>query len=64
MVDDQTIIISHDEICQVAQKQRQLLATYKQLVLSLKFHHAASLKKLPQEMALQAMQEVWEACQH
>ncbi len=34
----------------------------KQLAISLKFHHGETLGKLPKEVALQAMMDVWESC--
>ncbi len=61
--EDETLIISQEEILKEAHQQRQLLETYKQLLISLKFHHAESLKKLPREAALQAMHEAWEFSQ-
>jgi hypothetical protein len=35
---------------------------YKQLVISLKFHHGQTLAQLPRDIALQAMNEVWDSC--
>ncbi|WP_299484652.1 hypothetical protein [Acaryochloris sp. IP29b_bin.137] len=34
----------------------------KQLAISLKFHHSNTLEKLPIEIAVQVMAEVWDAC--
>ena len=46
-----------------AERQHQRLSVLsKQLVISLKFHHRETIKKLPLEMALQAMIEVWQSC--
>lgn len=34
----------------------------KQLAISLKFHHSSTLERLPIEVAVQVMAEVWDAC--
>ncbi len=34
----------------------------KQLAISLKFHHSKTLAKLPKELAIQTLMEVWNAC--
>ncbi|WP_299407406.1 hypothetical protein [Acaryochloris sp. IP29b_bin.148] len=34
----------------------------KQLAISLKFHHSDTLARLPIEVAVQVMAEVWDAC--
>ncbi|NJN38416.1 MAG: hypothetical protein HC790_06215 [Acaryochloridaceae cyanobacterium CSU_3_4] len=34
----------------------------KQLAISLKFHHSNTLEKIPIEVAIQVMAEVWNAC--
>lgn len=36
----------------------------KQLAISLKFHHSSTLERLPIEVAVQVMAEVWDACNH
>lgn len=41
----------------------QQAVLYKQLVISLKFHHRDTLAKLPRDLALRAINEVWESCQ-
>jgi hypothetical protein len=46
----------------VPQDSQHLSILYKQLVISLKFHHGQSLCQLPRDLALQAMNEVWESC--
>ena len=37
----------------------EYLRLQKQIQLSLKFHHQETLKQLPRELALQAMNEAW-----
>jgi hypothetical protein len=34
----------------------------KQLAISLKFHHSSTLEKIPIDVAIQVMAEVWNAC--
>lgn len=34
----------------------------KQLAISLKFHHSNTLERIPIEVAVQVMAEVWDAC--
>ena len=34
----------------------------KQLAISLKFHHSKTLARLPKELAIQTLMEVWNAC--
>lgn len=34
----------------------------KQLAIALKFHHSQTIEKLPKELAMQVMREVWESC--
>lgn len=34
----------------------------KQLAISLKFHHSNTLEKIPIDVAVQVMAEVWDAC--
>ncbi len=34
----------------------------KQLAISLKFHHSSTLERIPIEVAVQVMAEVWDAC--
>lgn len=34
----------------------------KQLAISLKFHHSNTLARIPIEVAVQVMAEVWDAC--
>lgn len=34
----------------------------KQLAISLKFHHSSTLEKIPIDVAVQVMAEVWDAC--
>jgi hypothetical protein len=46
----------------IPQDSQHLSVLYKQLVISLKFHHGQSLSQLPRDLALQAMNEVWESC--
>lgn len=46
----------------IPQDAQHLSVLYKQLVISLKFHHGQSLCQLPRDLALQAMNEVWESC--
>lgn len=33
-----------------------------QLAISLKFHHSKTLEKLPKEVVMQVIQEVWQSC--
>lgn len=33
-----------------------------QLAISLKFHHSKTLEKLPKEVAIQVIKEVWQSC--
>jgi hypothetical protein len=47
---------------QVPPDSQHLSVLYKQLVISLKFHHSQTLGQLPRDLALQAMNEVWESC--
>lgn len=42
---------------------QHLQVIYRQLVISLKFHHSQTISQLPEDLALQAMHEVWLACQ-
>ena len=37
----------------------EYLRLQKQIQISLKFHHQETLKQLPRELALQAMNEAW-----
>lgn len=37
-------------------------ALSKQLAISLKFHHSETLQRIPLEVAVQVMAEVWESC--
>ncbi|MCG9891498.1 MAG: hypothetical protein MH252_10530 [Thermosynechococcaceae cyanobacterium MS004] len=46
----------------VPHDSQHLSVLYKQLVISLKFHHGQTLSELPRDLALQAMNEVWESC--
>lgn len=46
----------------VPQDSQHLSVLYKQLVISLKFHHGQTLCQLPRDLALQAINEVWESC--
>lgn len=34
----------------------------KQLAISLKFHHSETLARLPKELAIQTLMEVWNSC--
>ncbi|WP_299402473.1 hypothetical protein [Acaryochloris sp. IP29b_bin.148] len=34
----------------------------KQLAIALKFHHSNTIEKLPKEIAMQVMREVWTSC--
>lgn len=34
----------------------------KQLAIALKFHHSKTIEKLPKEIAMQVMGEVWASC--
>jgi hypothetical protein len=46
----------------VPHDSQHLSVLYKQLVISLKFHHGQTLSQIPRDLALQAMNEVWESC--
>ena len=46
----------------IPQDSQHLSVLYKQLVISLKFHHGQTLCQLPRDLALQAINEVWESC--
>ena len=48
---------------QIPPDRQNFAVLYKQLVISLKFHHNESLAQLPRDLALQAMNEVWESAQ-
>lgn len=41
---------------------KEVAVLKKQLAIALKFHHSQTIEKLPKEIAIQAMQEVWESC--
>lgn len=45
-----------------ANKQNKLNTLGQELEGSLKFHHSHTLQKIPQEVAVQAMIEVWQSC--
>ncbi len=62
VLDDYSTAIIDNGIVEVARQRQQLSILHKQLVISLKFHHPETLKKLPLELALQAMTEVWQSC--
>ncbi|HEY9828164.1 MAG TPA: hypothetical protein V6D19_22225 [Stenomitos sp.] len=47
---------------QLPNDSQHLAVLYKQLVISIKFHHGQTLSQLPRDLALQAMNEVWESC--
>ncbi|NJM75178.1 MAG: hypothetical protein HC852_04575 [Acaryochloridaceae cyanobacterium RU_4_10] len=47
---------------QIPPDSQHLAVLYKQLAISLKFHHGQSLAQIPRDLALQAMNEVWESC--
>jgi hypothetical protein len=44
----------------LADSQR-LKVIYRQLVISLKFHHSETISQLPRDVVLQAINEVWES---
>lgn len=44
------------------QQYKQFASLHKQLVIRLKFHHTETIKQLPLNVALKAMEEVWYAC--
>lgn len=48
---------------QLSPEERAQQIAQKQLMVSLKFHHRELLKKLPLEMCLQAIAEVWYSLQ-
>nr|WP_238718549.1 hypothetical protein [Petrachloros mirabilis] len=52
----------NDDFQDSNQDFKELSVLKKQLIISLKFHHSDTLKKVPLDVALQAMMEVWESC--
>jgi hypothetical protein len=62
ILDEHSTAIANQASIEAVRRQQALLVLHKQLVISLKFHHGETLAKLPLEMALQAMAEVWESC--
>jgi hypothetical protein len=51
-----------DDVVEAAHERQRLSVLHKQLMISLKFHHTQTLEQIPLEMAVQAMIEVWQAC--
>lgn len=47
-----------------AEYSKEIAVLRKQLAISLKFHHTGTLQKLPVEVAVHVMAEVWAACNH
>lgn len=62
ILDDQSTAIIDNALVESARQQQYLSVLHKQLVISLKFHHAQTLSKMPLEMAVQAITEVWNSC--
>lgn len=52
----------NDDVVEAAHERQRLSVLHKQLIISLKFHHSQTLEQIPVEMAVQAMIEVWQAC--
>lgn len=44
------------------ERSKEIAVLKKQLAIALKFHHSQTIDKLPKEIALQVMREVWESC--
>lgn len=74
MIDNEQIQSAHEyqpqpepemltaEPIKTVQQYQQLAVLHRQLVIRLKFHHAETIKQLPLDVALQAMEEVWYSC--
>jgi hypothetical protein len=62
ILDDQSTVVIDNALVEAAQQQQYLSVLHKQLVISLKFHHAQTLSKMPLELAVQAITEVWKSC--
>lgn len=41
---------------------KEISVLKKQLAIALKFHHSQTIEKLPKEIAIQVMRQVWESC--
>lgn len=41
---------------------KEIAVLKKQLAIALKFHHSKTIEKLPKEVAMQVMGEVWASC--
>ncbi|KAI9129809.1 hypothetical protein [Acaryochloris sp. CCMEE 5410] len=41
---------------------KEVSVLQKQLTIALKFHHSQTLEKLPKEVAIQVMEDVWDSC--
>ncbi|ABW29902.1 hypothetical protein [Acaryochloris marina] len=41
---------------------KEIAVLKKQLAIALKFHHSKTIEKLPKEIAMQVMGEVWASC--
>ncbi|MDG2991625.1 hypothetical protein L3556_11880 [Candidatus Synechococcus calcipolaris G9] len=52
-----------EAVKQLSPEEREQRIAQKQLMVSLKFHHRELLKKLPLEMSLEAIAEVWYSLQ-
>ena len=50
----------HQSFEDLADSQK-LKIIYRQLVISLKFHHSETIGQLPRDVVLQAINEVWES---
>jgi len=62
ILDDQSTAIVENALVESARQQQYLSVLHKQLVISLKFHHAQTLSKMPLELAVQTINEVWNSC--
>ncbi|WP_299491320.1 hypothetical protein [Acaryochloris sp. IP29b_bin.137] len=52
---DQAVFPPHE-------RSKEIAVLQKQLAIALKFHHSQTIEKLPKEIALQVMKEVWTSC--
>lgn len=41
---------------------KEVAVLKKQLIIALKFHHSQTLEKLPKQIAMQVMEDVWDSC--
>lgn len=57
-MEDKTIFQSAPQ----AETPDEISVLRKQLAISLKFHHSNTLERIPIEVAVQVMAEVWDAC--